>query len=344
MNNTLQIILFLLLQASILLAQPSQDAALSLFAPVSEQTLSSDFSTIDAYVLGLRTRRNISEAELAQVITMHSTTKMEKARAIFIWLANNIAYDTNYRIYSKEVALRQGRGVCQAYSELFKSLGELAGLEVMVIAGDSKPQTYRRPSDIDRRGHAWNAVKVDDGRWALVDATWGAGYVNNKKFTRKLSEFWFDTSPEFFVFTHLPKEENWQLLDKPVTRDEFLRMPPLSPELVAWGFNPDATLSYFINTRGASFPEQFSIDLDWKINSMPVSNELKVGGSYEFEFILPQDNELAIVSNNRDWIHFVQEDNRHSVIFTPKSRGQAVLTVKLPNGKYGGIFKYDVRN
>ena len=344
MNKIRQILLIFLFAPSFLLAQQSQDGTVSLFTPVTEQASSVDFSGIDSYVLGLRTGRNITESELARFITQQSQTKIEKARAIFIWLAVNIAYDTNYRIYSKEDAIRQRRGVCQAYSELFRSLGELSGLEVVVISGDSKPITYQRPSDINRGGHAWNAVKLDDGRWALVDATWGAGYVNNKKFTRKLDDHWFDPAPEIFIFTHLPKEDNWQLLDRPVARDDFLRIPPLSPQLVAWGFNPEATLSYFINTGGASFPEQFSIDLDWNINMMPVSNELKVGNDYNFEFILQQDNEIALVYNNRNWVHFEKDGNRHSATFTPKSRGQAVLYIKKSNRKYDGIFKFNVRN
>jgi hypothetical protein len=268
---------------------------------------------------------------------------MEKARAIFIWIANNIAYDTSFKITSKEGALKQGKGVCEAYSGLFKSLGELVGLEVITVSGDSKQYFYKRPSDLDKGGHAWNVVKVDDGRWMIVDATWGAGHVSNRIFTRKLSAHWFDPKPEIFIFTHFPKEDVWQLLNKPVKRDEFLRMPPLSPELVSWGFNPDAMFSYFTKTKDASFPDQYAIDISWKINMMPVCNELKLSKSYDFEFILPQNEEVAIISNNKDWVRFKQDGNRFFVTFIPETKGFAILTVKQPNGKYGGVFKYNVK-
>jgi len=320
-------------------AQPPQAEAEKLFQPVAKP---SDFSKIDNYVLGLKTKKNISEVDLVKLITQESNTRMEKARAIFIWIAVNIAYDTNYKALTKEEALKQGKGVCEAYSGLFKSFGELAGLEVVTVQGDTKQYYYKQPSDLDKGGHAWNMVKMDDGRWMIVDATWGAGHVRNRTFTRKLSTHWFDPKPEIFIFTHFPKEDTWQLLKKPVTRDEFLRIPPLSPELVTWGFCPEAIFAYFTETKDASFPDQFSVDLVWKINMMPVCSKLNVGKSYKFDFVLPQNENLAIISNNKDWLRFQKDGDKFSVIFTPETKGQAILAVKQPDGKYGGIFKYNV--
>jgi len=324
----------------VLSAQPPLAEAQKLFQPVASPP---DFSNIDNYVLGLKTKKNTTEAELVNLITQQSHTKMEKARAIFIWIADNIAYDTNFKITTKEDALKQGKGVCEAYSGLFKSLGELAGLEVVTVSGDSKQYYYKQPSDLDKGGHAWNVVKIDDGRWMIVDATWGAGHVNNKIFTRKLSVHWFDPAPEIFIFTHLPKDENWQLLKNPVSRDVFLRMPPLSPQLVAWGFNPGATFTYFAKTEDASFPEQLSIDVTLKINMMPVCNELIAGKSYDFEFILPHNQEIALICNNKDWVRFQQDGGKFSVIFIPENKGQAILAVKQPTGKFGGLFIYNVK-
>ena len=342
------VILCLSLTSSVFLwtlsAQPSQNEAAKLFLPVEKQVSQPDFSKIDEYVLGIRTRRNMSEAELVKLITQQSHTKMEKARAIFIWIAHNIAYDTNLKINSKEEALRQGKGVCEAYSGLFKSFAELVGLEVETVVGDSKQSFYKRPSDLDRGGHAWNVVKVDDGRWILVDATWGAGYVENKKFTRKLTTHWFDSKPEIFIFTHFPQEDQWQLLDKPVTRDEFLRMPPLSPEKISWGFNPYETLLYFSKNKDAWFPDVFSIeDIVLNIKKMPISSELKVGQSYDFELVLTQNEEAAIIFNNKDWVRFNRDGDKFSVTIIPEGKGQAILAVKQPSGKFGGVFKYDIK-
>ncbi len=323
--------------------QPNKKETAKLFQQDEKQNSTPDFSSIDHYVLNLKTKKKLSNDELVAQIIQQSQTKIEKARAIFIWIANNIAYDTSRKITTKEEALKQGKGVCEAYSGLYKEFCELAGLEVVIIQGDSKQYYYKKPSDLDKGGHAWNAVKSDDGRWVIVDATWGAGHVNNGTFTRNLSTYWFDPAPEICIFTHFPKEEKWQLLSKPVSRDKFLRMPPLSPNLALWGFNPEAIFSYYTKAKDASFPDTYSVDVDWKINTMPVCGVLKTGKPYEFEFNLPENEEVAIIYNDKDWVKFQKDGNKFGVTFTPEKKGHAIVAVKQPNGKFGGVFRYEIK-
>ena len=323
-----------------LAAQPSNSELARLFQPSEQKP---DFSKIDSYVLGLKANRRTSEAQLVAQITKQSQTKKEKARAIFIWIANNIAYDTSFKATTKEEALKQGVGVCQAYSDLFKHFAELAGLEAHTVSGDAKDYFYKSPDDLDPGGHAWNVVKADDGRWMLVDATWGAGYVNGGVFTAELATYWFDPKPEIYIFTHLPSEEKWQLLDKPVNRDLFLKTPPLSPKLVGWGFHPVEMFAYFSKRASAWFPFVYSSDLTWTVKTMPVSGELKIGASYDFEFVLPQNEDVAIIVNGKDWVRFAQDGDRFSAVFTPEAAGQAVVAVKQPTGRYAGIFQYEVK-
>ena len=303
-----------------------------------------DFSDVDNYVHSLKMKKKVSETEMVTLITQKSQTKTEKARAIFIWIADNIAYDTSYKISSKEEALKQGKGVCEAYSGLYKSFCELAGLEVVTISGDSKQYYYKKPSDLDRGGHAWNAVKVEGDRWMLVDATWGAGHVNNKIFTRRLATYWFDPAPEIYIFSHLPKEDQWQLLNKSISRETFLKLPPLMPNLATWGFNPKATLAYYLKERDASFPETYSVDMTWTIHQMPLCSSLKKGKSYEFVFELPQNEDVAVVSNDKDWHHFRQNGNKYVLSFVPEKKGHAIVFVKEPDGKFGGVFRYEVKD
>jgi len=320
-------------------AQPSKSESARLFRPTEKLP---DFAKIDDYVLGLRAKTK-TDAELAALITKQSKTKTEKARAIFIWIANNIAYDTDFKITTKEGALKQRKGVCQAYSDLFKYLGDLAGLEAHVVSGDAKDFFYKSPEDLDPNGHAWNVFKTDDGRWAFVDATWGAGYVNDGVFTRELATYWFDPSPEIYIFSHFPAEEKWQLLDKPVSRDWFLKTPPLSPKLVGWGLHPAETFAFFNKTSNDWFPFVYSVDLAWTINAMPASGNLKIGGAYDFEFVLPNNDDVAIIVNNTDWVRFTRDGEKFSATFAPESAGQAIVAVRQPTGKYAAVFQYDVK-
>ncbi|XP_018410826.1 PREDICTED: uncharacterized protein LOC108786100 [Nanorana parkeri] len=62
-----------------------------------------------------------------------------------------------------------------------------------------------------------------EGRWHLLDTTWGAGHVdeNISKFTFQYNEFYFLTHPALFIGEHYPEQADYQLLDPKVTSKEF---------------------------------------------------------------------------------------------------------------------------
>ena len=54
--------------------------------------------------------------------------------------------------------------------------------------------------------HAYSAIKLDN-KWYLLDVTWGAGKIEDKKFIKKYDEFYFCTDPELFILNHFPDKE-----------------------------------------------------------------------------------------------------------------------------------------
>jgi hypothetical protein len=106
---------------------------------------------------------------------------------------------------------------------LYKAMCDAVGLECEIVTGDARDfhKPYRKIHD---NPHAWNAVKID-GKWELLDATWGAGYVKNEKFTRKLGPGFFMTPPDWFAQMHLPDSTSWQLLETPVGKEVFPTQP-----------------------------------------------------------------------------------------------------------------------
>ena len=115
---------------------------------------------------------------VALFLTKNSKTKREKARAIYDWICENIAYDTSYSIYTADECYDNKKGVCQAYSELFYRLCEPIGVECYVVSGISKDYDNK----ISERGHVWIMAEVEDGP-ILIDPTWGAGFVENNEFS-----------------------------------------------------------------------------------------------------------------------------------------------------------------
>jgi transglutaminase/protease-like cytokinesis protein 3 len=77
---------------------------------------------------------------------------------------------------------------------------------------------------LKKTDHAWNAVKLYD-KWYLLDVTWATSYYDDKKrkSIKSYNELYYLTPPEIFIKKHFPKDKEWQLLDKPIRKSEFLK-------------------------------------------------------------------------------------------------------------------------
>ncbi len=175
---------------------------------------------------------------LTRELTENYTTQLEKARAIFVWITDNIAYDYKHvnkhkkikfpkckkgedcdakivkweNKYLKKVICKK-KGICDGYSRLFKKMCDYAGIQNSIVYGYTK----QRPEEVGKMGalnHAWNVMLID-GKYYFVDATWGAGYCNRDKrnqlepFQKKFNEFYWLTPAEKLFITHFPKDEEW---------------------------------------------------------------------------------------------------------------------------------------
>lgn len=98
--------------------------------------------------------------------TQNCTNDFEKEMIIHDALCKATVYDSNFdrglgnTVYTSYGALVNGHAVCEGYARAFKLLCRSAGLECILITGDSKGV-----------GHMWNMVKLE-GEWYHVDVTW----------------------------------------------------------------------------------------------------------------------------------------------------------------------------
>jgi transglutaminase-like putative cysteine protease len=159
-----------------------------------------------------------------------------RVKALHDWVADRLSYDVAAlrakEMPSQEAAevFKRRTAVCAGYSSLLAALGHAIGEQIVVVSGDA-----RQPGqEIDGRGHAWNAVKIDE-RWYLIDATWDGGGGNGDTWTKSYSTDYFLTPPEIFIARHFPSSADWQLIDPPLSRGDFLRRPILSAEFYALG-------------------------------------------------------------------------------------------------------------
>ena len=196
----------------------------------------SDFKKIDEYAKSIDYNENKS---LAKELTKNSTTELEKVRAIFIWITDNIEYDFELyqspelqdELYTSEAnviehTLKNKKAICSGYSYLFKSLCDEIGIESVYISGFSKQflDGFEKKPIPD---HAWNAVKINN-KWYLLDATWASGNGFGNHFEKGFDEYWFLTNPKEFIYNHYPVEQKWTLLSKDFTIEKFYDLPTLT--------------------------------------------------------------------------------------------------------------------
>jgi len=186
-----------------------------------------DYQTIDEHARKApsNTTRNIEA--LAQYLIKPAKNDYEKARSFYVWIAENISYDVNaflrgvLKQYTPEEVLQKRKAVCQGYSGLYKALCDEAGIKCELIPGYSKGYGYVPKKTFTNSDHAWNAVFLD-GKWHLLDVTWGAGGINEKqKFVKEFNDEYFLTDPAKFILKHMPLDPMWQLLGCPVSIRDF---------------------------------------------------------------------------------------------------------------------------
>ncbi|KAL4608354.1 kyphoscoliosis peptidase [Arapaima gigas] len=163
------------------------------------------FEQLDTYASKVGTRNSVEV--LVQDLLKGTNSDIEKLRSIWMWVTHHIEYDVegflnpSLRLNSPSEVLRTRKAVCAGYTLLFQKMCSLAGIECQEVSGHSKGFQYKPGKRFTGSGnHARNAVRLD-GKWHLLDSTWGAGHVSKDghRFTFKYNEFYFLTHPALFV-------------------------------------------------------------------------------------------------------------------------------------------------
>ncbi|XP_045174165.2 kyphoscoliosis peptidase-like [Mercenaria mercenaria] len=194
-----------------------------------------------------------SAEELVKYMSTVSKDPRMLARGFFVWSSENIRYDVEGYFgraakapNDADSVMKNGRSVCEGYASVFEVLCRKAGIPVKKISGFSKGYSYSadKPYTLNTRtNHAWNAVELE-GKWYLIDSTWGAGHLDSEtnSFKKQFDDFYFLTDPKQFVSAHFPYMDNnlvesqkWQLLPKPLSLEEFNKNVEFKPEAFRLG-------------------------------------------------------------------------------------------------------------
>lgn len=220
---------------------------LFLFLLISFSLSGQNFDHVDTVVKTYP--RYTSPQQLADKISKDFSSDLDRVRASFKWITQNIRYSLEYYFHNersisfsytnereREIQLQKIRdkivkdafvsktGVCEEYAQSLKKLCDLMGIESILLKGyvrNNASEISETPQDTN---HVWNAVKIND-KWIFIDATWAAGFVVNGKWEQVFSGYFFDIPRDKIGLTHYPYDKKWQLVLNSGTLKDFYSQP-----------------------------------------------------------------------------------------------------------------------
>ncbi|MBI2809703.1 MAG: transglutaminase [Candidatus Melainabacteria bacterium] len=175
---------------------------------------------------------------VARYIAKEEKDPVQRIKALHDYVADRVAYDSEsffankYPPQDAETVFRTRKSVCAGYANLLAALADAINEKIIVVVGNARDRS--NPDKLNAgSGHAWNAARIR-GRWYLLDSCWDSGSVSREAGFKKGYRTDYLLPPaEVMIVDHFPEEKSWQLLSKPLSQGEFLRLPMLVPSFQA---------------------------------------------------------------------------------------------------------------
>lgn len=257
-----------------------------------------DYIAVDSFVVSVRYENDY--IKLGKDLAAPFRRDVDKTRAIFKWIANNIAFDYKAVNSGKEIVppeceeeyncvdilrswennylkriLKTRRAVAEGYCRLFQKLCEINHIQSELIPGYARTKPYQIGNKISA-SHTWNAVFLDTS-WYFLDVTWASGYCPENddglliRFVREFQPYYWLNDFKKFSRNHYPKN-------------------------LYWGQQHQLSLENFFNK-----PHYYSAEILENISSeSPMNGMLNVrkGDSIVFEFDYKKDIRFIQVNSN----------------------------------------------
>lgn len=185
---------------------------------------------------------DLTISNLENYVSKNIKEKEQIAEFFYYWIGLNIKYNreileknkTKYEIENlsnPSVVFNERKGTCIGYSVLYEYFMDKFNIENEIVLGyakDEKNLTVEPDLDWDFY-HSWNAVKIN-GDWQLVDATWLSETENTQL------GYYFNIEPKKLILDHYPIDDKWQLLEKPLSLEQFNSQPYVNSFYFQTGF------------------------------------------------------------------------------------------------------------
>ena len=273
------------------------------------------YDRADAVAGNIGALNSFNVAQIADTLTQSFSTKEEKARAIFYWIAHHIEpdlkasrYNDNKKVLPEDV-IQSRKGTPLGFANLFQEMLSRANIRCLTVDGYIK----RNASDInnlpDDPNHTWNVVQLGTSNeaWLYVDVFLAAGNMDSR-FTRFIPNFnkdYFFTPYPTFNLQHFPDNPVWQFGSGFKSKKEFFNAPVVTGAGISLGiFNVEPArgviktktknaVNFIISFQNDVEPKEiFMVTGDDKRPDKPKPVKFSTNeGRIQFQYLFERDDE-----------------------------------------------------
>lgn len=199
------------------------------------QKSDADFKVVDNFVQRVGSLDTLNMGTISYILTRQFPDKIDKARAIFDWITNNISYDVKAarnnddKNNNSTIVLKRRMATSVGYADLFQDMCSVAKIRCLTIDGYIK----RTLDDIDNKpdevNYMWDVVQLGDASqdWFYIDPAAGSGYINDKQtvFTKAFNGNYFFADKSVFNNQHFPDNTAWVLGNGYLNVKDFYTLP-----------------------------------------------------------------------------------------------------------------------
>lgn len=217
------------------------------------------YKAVDEFVIKLGGLDSLNVAQIAERLTLKISDKEQKARAIFFWIANNIAIDGkalkghDERKSLPEDVVKNRKATPLGFAKLFQEMSSLANIRCLVVDGYIKATIEDLNAPADEINHSWNVIQLgaSPDKWFFVDVALASGTLDKKMttFKKDFTSAYFFASKPLFNLDHYPDNGQWQLGGGPKSLKEFYSLPVFYNAAHLYNIRKPTPANGFIKTK-----------------------------------------------------------------------------------------------
>lgn len=293
----------------------------------------SKYKNIDDTVEKLGPLNNFNVAVIADTITEKFADNVEKVRAIFYWIANNVQIDPKGTkqnddkniLPEKVIALRKATPL--GFSLLVQEMCSAVNIRCLSVDGYVKNYAAEINETADEKNYSWNVIQLGQSpeTWYYVDAARASGFLDKKStiFTKQFTSEYFFADRKLFNLAYFPDNKAWQLGGGIKNVKDYYALPVFNNYSFALGLSKPTPITGYIKATLKkpvvfTFPISGSIDVknislvigDEKKQSKPEAmNFENTGGiiSFTYQFKKEDTFPLRIVADGKDILQYMVE-------------------------------------